>query len=184
MHESGPARKCVNGGCRTIGGTGMAHKSEKKIITKNEMEKLESELTELRVVARKEIAQKIKEAREQGDLSENAEYDAAMDEQREIESRIDELEDLLKNVEVVDEGELDLETVNIGSKVTVMNMNTKKQAVYQIVGTTGANALLGKISNESPVGRELIGAKVGSKIVVDLPSGTVTYKVMEIHKPE
>ena len=162
----------------------MAQKSEKKIITKNEMEKLESELTELRVVARKEIAQKIKEAREQGDLSENAEYDAAMDEQREIESRIDELEDLLKNVEVVDEGELDLETVNIGSKVTVMNMNTKKQAVYQIVGTTGANALLGKISNESPVGRELIGAKVGAKIVVDLPSGTVTYKVMEIHKPE
>ena len=147
----------------------MAHKSEKKIITKNEMEKLESELTELRVVARKEIAQKIKEAREQGDLSEN---------------RIDELEDLLKNVEVVDEGELDLETVNIGSKVTVMNMNTKKQAVYQIVGTTGANALLGKISNESPVGRELIGAKVGAKIVVELPSGTVTYKVMEIHKPE
>ena len=87
-------------------------------------------------------------------------------------------------MEVVDEGELDLETVNIGSKVTVMNMNTKKQAVYQIVGTTGANALLGKISNESPVGRELIGAKVGAKIVVELPSGTVTYKVMEIHKPE
>ena len=98
--------------------------------------------------------------------------------------RIDELEDLLKNVEVVDEGELDLETVNIGSKVTIQNVKTKKQSVYQIVGTTGANALLGKISNESPVGRELIGAKVGSKIEVDLPNGTVTYRVVEIHKPE
>ena len=167
-----------------FGGTNVAQKAEKKIITKMDLAKLEEELTELRVVARKEIAQKIKDARDQGDLSENAEYDAAMDEQRDIESRIVELEDLLKNVEVVDEGEIDLETVSIGSKVTVLNLNNKKKSTFQIVGTTGANALLGKISNESPVGRELIGSKVGSEINIELPSGTVSYRVLEIHKPE
>ncbi len=159
-------------------------KTEKKIITKRDLNRLEEELTELRVVARKEIAQKIKEAREQGDLSENAEYDAAMDEQREIEAKIDELEELLKNVEVVDEGEIDSENVNIGSLVTILNLNNNKQSQYQIVGTTGANALLGKISNESPVGRELIGAKVGQEISVELANGTVRYRVIEIHKPE
>ncbi len=159
-------------------------KADKKIITKNDLQRLEEELTELRVVKRKEIAQKIKEARELGDLSENAEYDAAMDEQRDIESRIDELEGLLKNVEVVDEGEIDLESVGVGSKVTVLNLNNNKQSTFQIVGTTGANALLGKISNESPVGRELMGAKVDQVITVELPNGEVSYRVIEIHKPE
>lgn len=159
-------------------------KADKKIITKNDLQRLEEELTELRVVKRKEIAQKIKEARELGDLSENAEYDAAMDEQRDIESRIDELEGLLKNVEVVDEDEIDLESVGVGSKVTVLNLNNNKQSTFQIVGTTGANALLGKISNESPVGRELMGAKVDQVISVELPNGVVSYRVIEIHKPE
>ncbi len=161
----------------------MAQKiSEKKILTSQGLKKLEAELDDLRTVRRKEIAQKIKEAREQGDLSENAEYDAAKEEQREIEARIDELEELLKNVEVVDEDEVDLDTVNIGCEVKLQNVDTGKAIVYQLVGSTEANALKGKISNESPVGRELIGAKKGSKIKVEAPAGIITYKIMSIHK--
>ena len=161
----------------------MAQKNvEKKILTSQGLKKLEAELDELRTVRRKEIANKIKEAREQGDLSENAEYDAAQEEQREIEARIEELEELLKNVEVVDEDEIDLDTVNIGCEVKLQNVETGKSVIYKLVGSTEANALKGKISNESPVGRELIGAKKGSKITVEVPSGVMTYKIMSIHK--
>ena len=155
----------------------MAQKiSEKKILTSQGLKKLEAELDDLRTVRRKEIAQKIKEAREQGDLSENAEYDAAKEEQREIEARIDELEELLKNVEVVDEDEVDLD------KVKVHDFEFDEEMEFKIVGSTEANALKGKISNESPVGRELIGAKKGSKIKVEAPAGIITYKIMSIHK--
>ncbi|MBO4324410.1 MAG: transcription elongation factor GreA [Lachnospiraceae bacterium] len=161
----------------------MAQKNaEKKILTSQGLKKLEAELDDLRTVKRKEIAQKIKEAREQGDLSENAEYDAAKEEQREIEARIEELEELLKNVEVVDEDEIDLDTVNIGCEVKLKNTETGKEVVYKLVGSTEANALKGKISNESPVGRELIGAKKGSKITIEAPAGMITYKIMSIHK--
>ena len=156
--------------------------TEKKILTSQGLKNLEAELDELRTVKRKEIAQKIKEAREQGDLSENAEYDAAKEEQREIEARIEELEELLKNVEVVDEDEIDLDTVNIGCEVKLQNVDTGKQVVFKLVGSTEANALKGKISNESPVGRELIGAKKGSKIKIEAPAGIITYKIMSIHK--
>ena len=155
---------------------------KKNILTYEGLRKYEDELHELKVVKRQEVAQKIKEAREQGDLSENAEYDAAKEEQREIEARIDELEELLKNVEVVDEDEIDLDTVNIGCEVKLQNVDSGKTVVYQLVGSTEANALKGKISNESPVGRELIGAKKGSKISVEAPAGVVTYKIMNIHK--
>lgn len=161
----------------------MAQKNvEKKILTSQGLKKLEAELDDLRTVRRKEIAQKIKEAREQGDLSENAEYDAAKEEQREIEARIDELEELLKNVEVVDEDEIDLDTVNIGCEVKLQNVDSGKIVIYQLVGSTEANALKGKTSNESPVGRELIGAKNGTKISVETPAGIITYKIKSIHK--
>ena len=103
-----------------------------------------------------------------------------MDEQREIEAKIDELEELLKNVEVVYEGEIDSESVNIGSLVTILNLNNNKQSQYQIVGTTGANALLGKISNESPVGKALLGKAVGDVVDIETAAGELKYKVLEI----
>ena len=141
---------------------------------------LEDELFDLKVYKRKEVAQKIKEAREQGDLSENAEYDAAKDEQRDIEARIEELEKLLKNVEVVGQDEVDADTVGIGSRVKLYDVEMDEEVEYTIVGSTEADALNGKISNESPVGAALIGSKVGETIVVETISGDLEFKILEI----
>ena len=124
-------------------------KGNKKVITK----KLEDELQELKVVRRKEVAAKIKEAREQGDLSENAEYDAAKDEQRDIEARIEDIEKILKNAEVVVEEEVDLDKISIGCNVKILDIEFDEELEYKIVGSTEANSLKGKISNESPVGK-------------------------------
>ena len=140
----------------------------------------EDELFDLKVYKRKEVAQKIKEAREQGDLSENAEYDAAKDEQRDIEARIEELEKLLKNVEVVGQDEVDADTVGIGSRVKLDDVEMDEEVEYTIVGSTEADALNGKISNESPVGAALIGSKVGETIVVETISGDLEFKILEI----
>ena len=137
----------------------MAEK--KNILTYAGLKQYEDELQNLKVVKRKEVAQKIKEAREQGDLSENAEYDAAKDEQRDIELRIEELEKLLKNAEVVVEEEIDLEKINIGCKVKVYEIDEEEEMEFRIVGSTEANSLQNKISNESPVGQALLGKKVG-----------------------
>ena len=154
--------------------------AKKNILTYEGLTKLQDELHDLKVVKRAEVAQKIKEAREQGDLSENAEYDAAKDEQRDIEARIEEIEKILKNVEVVDEEEVDLETINIGCKVKIRDMEMKQDLEYKIVGSTEANILKGKISNESPVGQALIGAKVGQTVKVETQFGVQKYKVLEI----
>ena len=156
--------------------------AKKNILTYEGLKKYEEELQELRVVRRREVAQKIKEAREQGDLSENAEYDAAKDEQRDIEARIEELEKILKNVEVVDEDEVDLDKINIGCKVKILDLEYKDELEYKIVGSTEANSLKGKISNESPVGKALMGKKVGDVITVETPAGTFQYQVLEIQK--
>ena len=155
---------------------------KKNILTYEGLKKYEEELQDLKVVKRREVAQKIKEAREQGDLSENAEYDAAKDEQRDIEARIEELEKILKNAEVVDEDEVDLERINIGCKVKILDVEYNDELEYKIVGSTEANSLKGKISNESPVGKALIGAKVGDTINVETPSGVFQYKVLEIQR--
>ncbi len=161
----------------------MAHKNTgKKYITTQGLKKLEDELLELKTVRRKDVAQKIKEAREQGDLSENAEYDAAKEEQREIEARIEELEELLKNIDVVDEDDVDLDMVNVGCEVKLQNTENGKELLYKIVGSTEANALKGKISNESPVGRALMGARIGEDVKVELPTGRVVYTVLSIHR--
>ena len=141
---------------------------------------MEDELFDLKVYKRKEVAQKIKEAREQGDHSENAEYDAAKDEQRDIEARIEELEKLLKNVEVVGQDEVDADTVGIGSRVKLYDVEMDEEVEYTIVGSTEADALNGKISNESPVGAALIGSKVGETIVVETISGDLEFKILEI----
>ena len=145
---------------------------KKNILTYAGLRKLEDELHDLKVNRRKEVAGKIKEAREQGDLSENAEYDAAKDEQRDIEARIEEIEKILKNAEVVVEDEVDSDKINIGCKVSVYDMEYEEEMEFSIVGSTEANSLQGKISNESPVGRALIGAKVGDIVSVESPAGT------------
>ena len=154
--------------------------TKKNIMTFAGLRALEDELFDLKVYKRKEVAQKIKEAREQGDLSENAEYDAAKDEQRDIEARIEELEKLLKNVEVVGQDEVDADTVGIGSRVKLYDVEMDEEVEYTIVGSTEADALNGKISNESPVGAALIGSKVGETIDVETISGDLEFKILEI----
>ena len=156
--------------------------AKKRLLTYAGLKALEDELENLKVVKRKEVAGKIKEAREQGDLSENAEYDAAKDEQRDIEARIDELEKLLKNAEVVVEEEIDLEKINIGCRVKVLDMEFDEEMEFKIVGSTEANSLQNKISNEAPVGRALIGKSVGDVVDVETQAGIIQYKVLEIQR--
>ena len=156
---------------------------EKKTLpTYTGLKKLEDELENLKVVKRKEVAGKIKEAREQGDLSENAEYDAAKDEQRDIEARIEELEKILKNAEVVVEDEVDLEKINIGCTVHVYDCEFEEELEFKIVGSTEANSLQGKISNESPVGKALLGHVVGDTVTVETQAGVMEYKVLRIER--
>ncbi len=155
---------------------------KKNILTYEGLQKYENELEDLKVRKRKEVAQKIKEAREQGDLSENAEYDAAKDEQRDIEARIEELEKILKNAEVVDEDEVDTDKIGVGCKVTVLDVEFDEELEYKIVGSTEANSLQGKISNESPVGHALMGRMVGDVVDVETQAGTFQYKVLEIQR--
>ena len=118
----------------------------------------------------------------QGDLSENAEYDAAKDEQRDIEARIDEIEKILKNAEVVVEEEVDLDKISVGCRVKILDMEYDEELDYKIVGSTEANSLKGKISNESPVGKALLGAKVGEVVTVETQAGDLNYKVLEIQR--
>ena len=158
----------------------MAEK--KNVVTYSGLKKIEEELQDLKVNKRREIAAKIKEAREQGDLSENAEYDAAKDEQRDIEARIEELEKILKNAEVVVEDEVDLDKINIGCQVKILDIEYSEELDYKIVGSTEANSLKGKISNESPVGKALIGHKVGDTVEVETPAGVFAYKILEIQR--
>ena len=155
---------------------------KKHILTYAGLKQYEDELQNLKVVKRKEVAQKIKEAREQGDLSENAEYDAAKDEQRDIELRIEELEKLLKNAEVVVEDEIDLDKINIGCKVKLLDVEYDEEMEFFIVGSTEANSLQNKISNEAPVGRALIGKSVGDVVDVETQAGIIQYKVLEIQR--
>ena len=155
---------------------------KKNVMTYDGLKALETELEDLKVNKRKEISEKIKEAREQGDLSENAEYDAAKDEQRDIEARIEELEKILKNAEVVVEEDVDLEKINIGCRVKIHDFDYDEDVEYKIVGSTEANSLEGKISNESPVGRALIGAKKGQTVEVETQAGVFKYKVLEIQR--
>lgn len=155
---------------------------KKTILTYAGLKAMQDELENLKVVKRKEVANKIKEAREQGDLSENAEYDAAKDEQRDIEARIEEIEKILKNVEVIVEEEVDLDKVNIGCSVLLYDEEFEEEVEYQIVGSTEANSLNGKISNESPLGAALLGKKVGDDVQVETQAGVMEYKVLKIER--
>lgn len=154
--------------------------AKKNILTYAGLKKYEDELADLKENKRKEVAQKIKEAREQGDLSENAEYDAAKDEQRDIEARIEELEKLLKNAEVVVEEEADTEAINIGCEITIYDVEEDEEMTFQMVGSTEARSLGGKISNESPLGKALIGHRAGETVIVETLEGDLEYRIISI----
>lgn len=154
--------------------------AKKVILTYAGLKSLEDELENLKVVKRREIAGKIKEAREQGDLSENAEYDAAKDEQRDVEARIEQIDAILKNAEVVVEDEVEYDKINVGCKVRVHDMTYDEDMEYKIVGSTEANSLEGKISNESPVGRALLGKKIDDIVDIETQAGIMKYKVLDI----
>ncbi len=160
--------------------------NKKNLLTREGLKKYEEELQELKVVKRKEVSQKLKEARAQGDLSENAEYDAAKDEQRDIEARIFELEQLLKNVEVVDvdENEGDGKKIAFGYTVKLMDKELKQELTVTIKGASEADSLNGSISNESPLGKALIGAKKGETVSVEAPIGVIKYKILEVSKAQ
>ena len=152
--------------------------SEKKIVLTYEgLKNLEEELHDLKTVRRKEVAEKIKEARGQGDLSENAEYDSAKEEQAEIEARIVVLEKMLRNAEVIDEEEIDKNAVSVGCKVKILDMEFDDELEFTIVGSAEADPSTGKISNESPLGSALLGNKVGETVEVDAPEGVVKYRI-------
>ena len=156
--------------------------AKKVVMTYDGLKKMEQELENLKTVRRKEVAEKIKEARGQGDLSENAEYDAAKEEQGEIESRIVQLENLLRNAEVIEEDVMKMDVVNLGSKVTVLDVEFDEEMEYTIVGSTEADPMNGRISNESPLGMALLGQKVGATVMADTPDGEVAFKILNIQK--
>ena len=160
----------------------MAESAKKNILTYAGLQELEAELEDLKVNRRKEVARKIKEAREQGDLSENAEYDAAKDEQRDIEARIEEIEKILKNVEVVAEEDIDDTKINVGCHIKIHDYEYDEDLEFSIVGSTQTNSLEGKISNESPLGRALIGKEVGDIVELEMNEEVTKYKVLEIKK--
>ncbi|MGL4792039.1 MAG: transcription elongation factor GreA [Anaerotignaceae bacterium] len=155
--------------------------SEKKVVLTYEgLKKREEELEELKIVKRKEVAEKIKEARGQGDLSENAEYDSAKEEQAEIEARIITLEKMLRNAEVIDEDEVSKDIISVGCTVKLFDVEFDEEVEYTIVGSAEADPLEGRISNESPVGLGLLGRKAGDKVVIAAPNGDVEFKVIDI----
>lgn len=161
----------------------MAELQEKKVtITQEKFDEFQKELDYLKIEKRTEIEQAIKEAKEQGDLSENSEYDAARDEQAKVENRIRELEYTLKNCEILDEKELSYDKVSIGVKVKIKDKKSGKEMSFDIVGTTEADISKGKISDESPLGKALMGKKVGEEVSVDAPRGEIKYTVLEISK--
>ena len=156
--------------------------AKETIVTKEGLLKLEQELEELKTVRRKEVAEKIKVARGFGDLSENSEYDEAKNEQAIVEGRIAELENQLKNVRVLDESELNTANVHVGSVVTVRFKGKKADVTYSIVGSTEADPLGGKISDESPIGKALLGHAEGDVVEVETPGGEVTLTIQKIAK--
>ena len=142
--------------------------------------KLMAELKELETVERPKISAAIAEARDKGDLSENAEYDAAKDEQRDIETQIAELEEILKNAEVIQEDNTDLDAVKMESTVVLHDIEFDEDIEYVIVGSSEADSLNNKISNESPLGAAMLGKKVGDIVKVEAPIGVVEYKIVSV----
>ncbi|MBR0466553.1 MAG: transcription elongation factor GreA [Clostridia bacterium] len=151
-------------------------------VTNDGLKKLQEELEQLKTVGRAEIAEKIKIARGYGDLSENSEYDEAKNEQAKMEARINDLEIMLKNVEIIPDIKGAAKKVRVGVKVKVFDTDFDEECEYKIVGSTEADPLNNKISDESPVGKALIGKKVGDEVLVETPSGEVKLKILGISK--
>ncbi len=152
------------------------------LLTDEGLLKLEQELEMLKTEKRQEIAEKIKVARGFGDLSENSEYDAAKEEQAQVEARIVQLENMLKNAKVIDEDDIDLNVVSVGTRVKVYDEEFEEELEYSIVGSTEADPDMFKISDESPVGKALVGRRIGEVVDVETPGGTIQFKILSIDK--
>lgn len=155
---------------------------KKTVLTYEGLKNLEDELQNLKIVRRKEVAEKIKEARGQGDLSENAEYDSAKEEQAEIEARIVVIEKMLRNAEVIDDENISNDKVSLGSVVKLFDVDMDEEVEYRIVGPAEADPSEGRISNESPLGRELINHGVGTTVDIETPDGIIAFKILEIKR--
>lgn len=156
--------------------------SKQIVLTPEGLKKLEDELEYLKTQKRKEVSEKIKQALSFGDLSENSEYDEAKNEQAQVEVRIVQVENMLKNVKLIDEDEIDITKVSLGTKVKVLDMEFDEEIEYSLVGSTEANPDEQKISDESPLGKGLIGKSVGDVVDVEAPAGVLQFKILEISK--
>jgi transcription elongation factor GreA len=154
-----------------------ANHEEEVLITQEGLDALKKELNELKTTRRKEVAQRLKEAISYGDLSENAEYEEARNEQSTVEGRIVVLEQQIKNAKVISDTHKHVKTVQVGHTITLYNTQSKQEEVYTIVGSTEADPLEGRISNESPVGKGSLGKGVGDKIDISVPEGRATYEI-------
>lgn len=150
------------------------------LLTPEGLTRLENELDDLKAVKRKEVAERIKQALAFGDISENSEYDQAKNEQAKLEERILKLENILRNAKLIDEDEITTDSVSVGSKVVVLDIEFDEEMKYTIVGSAEADPYNGKISNESPVGRALIGNKAGDVVDVHVPDGIIKYEILSI----
>ena len=155
--------------------------AEEVILTKEGKEELEKRLEYLKLTKRAEITERIKTAREFGDLSENAEYDAAKNEQAMIEGEIQEIENKLKDAVIIKEGVAKKGTVSLGSKVDLVDEDTNEESTYEIVGTTEADVEMGRISNESPIGNALLGRRAGDTVKVAVPAGITTITIKKVY---
>ena len=158
--------------------------TKETILTNKGKEKIESELEHLKTVRRKEISERIKQAIEFGDITENSEYDEAKNEQAQIEERIMKLDNILKKAVIIDEDDISTELVSIGSTVSLRENGNVEEVRYTIVGSAETDPYEMKISNESPVGRALLGKRVGDKVEVQIPDGITMYEVVKIEKVE
>ncbi len=156
--------------------------SKEIIVTVEGLKKLEQELEQLKTVKRKEVAEKIKVALSFGDLSENSEYDEAKNEQAMVEARINEVEAMLKNIKVLDDADVSTDKISIGSKVVVKDLEFNEEEKYYLVGSTEADPMQGKISDESPIGAAIMGKCVGDIVEVDAPGGVFKLEIIEISK--
>jgi transcription elongation factor GreA len=153
-------------------------------ITSARLKELEEELNYLKTTREKEVAELIKEARSFGDLSENSEYDEAKNEQAKVEAEIADLTVMLQNAEIIDESKLDSDTVSLGSvvRVEIVTARGSKEKEYQILGSNESDPRAGKISEDSPVGKALLGCKLGDEVEVTTPAGVSTYRILEISR--
>jgi transcription elongation factor GreA len=163
------------------GGIGMSQQKKEVLLTEEGLAKVKEELEYLRTKKRHEVAQRLKEAIAQGDLSENSEYDSAKEEQAFVESRIVQLENMIRNAKIINQDAQNKNYVSIGAKVTIQELPDGEKETYVIVGSAESDPTAGKISNESPIGAELIGKREGEIINVPVPSGTIQFKILEIN---